>query len=158
MVWAWVLSHTVFKRSHKSTMIHWQTWDFQHSDQSNTLLCSSCCRGSQSGTVKVCALPNYWSAFPWNVRQNVFDSAVQTTSSTWPPVHARHNMARPRDNSLLTSLSDGQNYYIARTSEEDFKAFFFFFFKENSLLTLICCKERPHGLVTTGRSDASLKI
>lgn len=25
------------KRSHKSTMIHWQTWDFQHSDQSTVL-------------------------------------------------------------------------------------------------------------------------
>lgn len=34
MVRAWVQNHTVFKRSHKSTMIHWQTWDFQHSDQS----------------------------------------------------------------------------------------------------------------------------
>lgn len=43
MVWARVRHHTVFKRSHKSTMIHWQTWDFSSTQtKSNVLLHALC--------------------------------------------------------------------------------------------------------------------
>lgn len=83
-----------FKRSHKSTMIHWQTWDFQHSDsdQSTTLflffyfslvLMAVSLKPWREGG----ALPFYWSTLfpryfithppPWNTRQNPFDSTVQ---------------------------------------------------------------------------------
>lgn len=119
MVRAWVLSHTVFKRSHKSTMIHWQTWDFQHSDHSNTSpLASSCSCGSQSGTLKIGTLPNYWSTSPWNIRHNVCNSAVQTTSSSWPPLHSRHNMAHPPLFSIRVSLIWSELLH----QKKDFKA------------------------------------
>lgn len=121
MVRAWVQHHTVFKRSHKSTMIHWQTWDFQHSDQRNILfhyssssLFSFGSHGSQSKTLKVGALPMYWSTFTLSYSSPIqlpempdkihssLQSKPQALHGHWPSIHARHDTACPCSNSLLT--------------------------------------------------------
>lgn len=155
MVWAWVLSHTVFKKvpqKHNDTLTNMGLSALRPKQHAPLLLLLS---WQSSGTLKVGALPNYWSAFPWNVRQNVFDSAVQTTRSTfmlgttWRVLVIILCWLLSQMVRIITSQG-----HQRRTS----RLFFFFFFKENSPPTLICCNERPHGLVTMGRSDTSLKI
>lgn len=119
MVWAWVQHHTVFKRSHKSTMIHWQTWDFQHSDSDQAQFFSSalaCSHGSQSKTLKGGALPSYWSMFTpcylSPVHLPVISDKIHLILRTEPQalhgdpafLHARHDKACPCDNSMHTLL------------------------------------------------------
>lgn len=149
MVWAWVQHHTVFKRSHKSTMIHWQTWDFQHSDSDQAQFFSSalaCSHGSQSKTLKGGALPSYWSMFTpcylSPVHLPVISDKIHLILRTEPQaLHGdpaflgttRHVLVIIRcilccyrwslSRSLIKAFSETD--CITRTSEKDFKASFF---------------------------------
>lgn len=124
MVRARVQHHTVFKRSHKSTMIHWQTWDFQHSDSDQSTILSLPLLLRVSLVLMAVRLKPwrevldifYWSTFilsyvaPIHLpeRPDKFHLILQSTPQAphgHPPfIHARHDKACPCENSLLTLL------------------------------------------------------
>lgn len=86
---------------------------------SSTLLCHSCSHGSQSKTLKVGALPSYWSTFTLSCSSliqlpempdkkkihSILQVKPQALHGHWPSIHGRHDTACPCDNSLLTLLS-----------------------------------------------------
>lgn len=79
-----------------------------------TLLVHSCSHGSQSKTLKVGALPMYWSTFTLSYSSPIqlpempdkihssLQSKPQALHGHWPSIHARHDTACPCNNSLLT--------------------------------------------------------
>lgn len=121
MVRAWVQHHTVFKRSHKSTMIHWQTWDFHHSDSDHITIiffCSCISLILMAVTLKhwrerlylfigPCLFCNLSSIHLPDIPHKVlFVLQSQTQALHGHPlsIHARHDKACPCDNSPLTLL------------------------------------------------------
>lgn len=104
-------------------MIHWQTWDFQHSDsdQSTTLFSCSCIsllfswqsvknpegRPSTYLLVHIYAvsLINPPTSLKHQTESIRFDSPNHRALHGHPPsIHARHDEARPCDNSLLRQM------------------------------------------------------
>lgn len=121
MVRAWVQHHTVFKRSHKSTMIHWQTWDFHHSDSDyNSIIFFGSCISLILMAVTLkhwrerlylfigpCLFCNLSSIHLPDIPHKVlFVLQFQTQALHGRPlsIHARHDKACPCDNSPLTLL------------------------------------------------------
>lgn len=156
MVRAWVQHHTVFKRSHKSTMIHWQTWDFHHSDSDHNAIIFFCScislifmavnlkhwRERPYLFIVPCLLCNLSSIhLPDTPHKVLFVLQFQTQALHGhpPSIHARHDKACPCDNSPLTLLFVHWSNFdcITRTSE---KAFFSKASNSNCLKSTTYCK------------------
>lgn len=109
MVRIWVQHHTVFERSHKSTLIHWQTWDFQHSNSDQSTLLFPCShllmavrlwREDLKGPPL--SLVTYNTLSSLINQKELISFCIPNHERSWlSTLHACE--ARPRDNSPLTT-------------------------------------------------------